>query len=448
MRRRTALLAATGLAAAIGAGSLLGGVLTESRQVGASRVSLVQWRPGPALAERAVSGVPGAGTAASVADLETLVRAEPRNADALGVLGLAYQLRWRETGDASYLPRARAALTRALAARPADPTATLGLGSLALTQHEFVRALELGRTARRLSPYSAKPLGVVGDALVELGRYPDAFRAFERMVALKPNLASYARIAYARELTGDREGAIAAMRLALDAAGGAPEPTAWTLVELAKLELGSGRLLDAERSARAALYSLPGYVFAREQLARVQAARGRLRAAIAQASRAAEATPLPQLVALHADLLARAGRHAEARRQRMTVNVIERLLQANGVRVDLESTVYRADQRMSPLATVRLARSARAARPSIYGDDALGWALARAGRCREALPWLRRSLRLGTRDALLFFHRGYAEGCAGNRDARRAWYRKALDLSPAFSVRWAPVAQAALRGGQ
>ena len=42
------------------------------------------------------------------------------------------------------------------------------------------------------------------------------------MNALKPNLASYARIAYARELTGDRQGAMAAMRLAVDAASGEP----------------------------------------------------------------------------------------------------------------------------------------------------------------------------------------------------------------------------------
>nr|MBA3401325.1 hypothetical protein [Actinomycetota bacterium] len=46
---------------------------------------------------------------------------------------------------------------------------------------------------------------------------------------------------------------------------------------------------------------------------------------------------------------------------------------------------------------------------------------------------------------LLYFHRGYAEGCAGNRDAMRAWYERALALNPEFSIRWAPVARAALR---
>ena len=98
-----------------------------------------------------------------------------------------------------------------------------------------------------------------------------------------------------------------------------------------------------------------------------------------------------------------------------------------------------------PAETVRLARRARAARPSIYGDDALAWALARAGRCAEARPLAERALRLGTKDPLLYFHRGYAEGCAGDRAAMRGWYARALERNPGFSVRWAPFARAVIR---
>ena len=147
---------------------------------------------------------------------------------------------------------------------------------------------------------------------------------------------------------------------------------------------------------------------------------------------------------LLADLLDRAGRPAEAHRQRATVAVIDRVLAASGVQVDLESAVSRADSLIRPRETVELARRARAARPSIYGDDALAWALARAGRCHAAVPLARRALRLGTEDGLLFFHLGYAEGCAGNRSAMREAYARALEVNPAFSVRWSPVARRAL----
>jgi tetratricopeptide (TPR) repeat protein len=400
-----------------------------------------------ALAERALAGAAGGVGASALASLEERARAQPRDARLLTQLGFVYQLRWRETADPSYLPRSEAALRRALRFGVEDADAVLGLGSLALIQHEFREALRRGRQAQKLLPGSSRPYGVIGDALVELGRYDEAFAAFERMISLRPSLASYARIAYARELTGDREGAVAALRLARDAAVGQPEPTAWANVELAKLELALGRMRAARAHARAALRILPGYPSARVELARIDAAAGRLDAAVAGARRAVEALPTSGALALLADLLERDGQAGAARRERATIAVVDRLLEANGVQVDLESAVLRADARVRPEHTIELARRARAARPSIYGDDALAWALARAGHCDEAVPLARHALRLGTKDGLLWFHLGYAQGCAGDEEAMREAYRRALALNPEFSVRWAPVARAALRDG-
>ncbi len=439
MRHRTKLLVGGAVAIVLLAGGLLGGVLAESPSAGSTAVDSSQ-----AISESALSGIVQGGSEATIARLEAALVSAPRNTEALASLGLAYQVRWRETGDAGFLPRSEAALTKALRTNPDDPTATLGLGNLALLQHEFRQALVIGRRAHKLAPFAARPYGVIGDAQIELGRYDAAFATFEKMVSVRPTLASYARIAYARELTGDREGAIAAMELALDAAGGQPEATAWSHVEIGKLELGRGRFETAERRFRAALAIDPGYVYAFEQMARVEAAQGRLTPAIAYARRASDAIPLPQFVALLGDLLERRGDVGAARRQQATVGAIDKLLAANGVRVDLESAVHRADHRIAPTQTVALARKARADRPSVYGDDALGWALARAGRCGEAVQWSQRSLRLGTQDALLFFHRGYAAGCAGDKAGMRTWYQRALALNPHFSVRFAPLARKAL----
>jgi Flp pilus assembly protein TadD len=70
----------------------------------------------------------------------------------------------------------------------------------------------------------------------------------------------------------------------------------------------------------------------------------------------------------------------------------------------------------------------------------LAWANERNGRCLEARRWSEQALALGTQDATMFFHRGMIERCLG-RDATAAdWFRRALDLDPAFSVHWAPVA--------
>jgi len=439
VRRRTKLLVGGATAVAIALGGLLGGVFARPPSPASSAVRA------QTLAERTPGATAGGDTEATVLDLEARVRATPKDPDLLTQLGFAYQLRWRETADASFLPLAQRALDRALAVRQNDPNAVLGLASLALIRHQFRQALGYGLRSRRLLPGSSRPYGAIGDALVELGRYRQAFAAFNRMAALRPSLASYARVAYARELTGNLRGARAAMQLAFDAAGGDPEPTAWSLVELAKLELLLGHAATADREVHQALRVFPGYPSGLTELALVDVAEGRLGPAVAAARRSANVVPTLQAVSLLGALLDRAGRPVEARRQRATVAVIEQLLRANGVRVDLESAVYQADYGIRPTETVALARRARAARPSIYGDDALGWALARAGRCTQSLLYAHRALRLGTKDPNLVFHLGYAEGCAGDPGARRSEYRRALALNPEFSVRWAPVARAALR---
>jgi tetratricopeptide (TPR) repeat protein len=418
-------------------GSLFGGLLWDGGGAVRDRAPAVSTA---VAADRVLAGIATAG-GTDLRRLERAVREDPTDARALLLLGYAYQQRWRETADASTLPRSEAALRRAWRLDRGDALAVTGLGSLALIRHDFRGALALGRRAQRLAPSSARTYGVVGDALIELGRYEEAFRAFERMVALRPSVASYARIAYARELLGDLRGARQAMQLAADAAYGQREPAAWANVELAKLDLRSARVARAERHLRYAERLLPGYVYASEQLARVEAARGNVSRAIRHARRAADAVPLPQFVALLAELYDRAGRGRAAREQVATVRAIDRVLTANGVRTDVEAAVFDADHRVGASTLVARARAARAARPSILGDDALAWALARTGRCDEARRWSDRSLRLGTRDALLFFHRAEIERCAGNHLAARGWARKALALDPAFSVRWAPVAR-------
>jgi len=136
-----------------------------------------------------------------------------------------------------------------------------------------------------------------------------------------------------------------------------------------------------------------------------------------------------------------AGNERQAGRQYALIGVIQRLLVANGVKTDLETALFDIDHAIGMRHALALARLAHADRPSIDGDDVLGWALARNGRCAEALPWSRRALRLGTQDALKFFHRGAIERCLGHGDTARAWLRRALALNPHFSLLWAPVAR-------
>jgi len=436
---RSRLIVLVTVAALAAAVTLLGGAFRGSHSPAAQAAS-------PAGAARALTdaGLAVGDTAALVSQLQDRLRADPRDARGYALLGLAYQQRARETGDPTYYPRSERALRRALRLAPADAVSVGGLGSLALSRHRFREALALGRRALRFAPGSARTYGVIGDSLVELGRYDEAFRAFDTMAQLRPSLAAYARVSYARELLGRPQDAIAAMRLAVEAAANQPEATAWARVQLGKLYWSTGQLGPAAREYRSALAAFPGYAYAFDALAQVEAARGHTRRAIGLETRAVDAIPLPQFVGLLGDLYGAHGQRAQARRQYALIGVIQRLLVANGVRTDLETALFDVDHGIRLRHAVALARAARADRPSIDGDDVLAWALARNGRCGEAAAYSRRALRLGTQDALKLFHRGMIERCLGNRPAGDAFLRRALTLNPHFSVLWSPVARRAL----
>jgi tetratricopeptide (TPR) repeat protein len=422
--------AAAGLTAAA---LTLGGVLHESSSPAAATP-----------ASPAVQAAP-ADTAGTITQLQTKLRSNPDDVSALDSLGLAYQQRARETGDPTYYTKSGEALHKALALTPRDLIATSGLGSLALSRHRFGSALVLGRRARAISPTTARNYGVIGDALVELGRYHAAFETFDTMAAMQPGLSSYARVAHARQLLGDVPGAVAAMGLAADAAQGQGEAEAWTHVQLGLIYLSVGKYRAAATEDRQALYVFPDYALALDALARAEAGLGRYSAALRHEQEAVNRIPLPQYVATLGDLYAVTGRPGLARKQYELIGVIQRLLVANGVKTDLETALFNVDHGIRLHASLALARLAWRERPSIDGDDVLAWALERTGHCGEALRFSKRALRLGTLDALKYFHRGMIEGCLGQRAAQRAWLRRALRLSPEFSVLWAPVARRALR---
>jgi tetratricopeptide (TPR) repeat protein len=402
--------------------------------------------PPPAgAADRFQAGFALGDTSALVASMQQELRSHPRDAHAWALLGLAYQQRAREVADPSYYTKSEGALRRALRLTPNDLVATSGLASLALSRHRFREALGLARQAHALSPTTAQTYGLLGDAELELGRYRQAFADFDRLARLKPSLAAYSRVSYARELLGHPAAAIEAMWQALDAATGEAEPTAWTRVQLGKLYWSTGRLGAAAAQYRAALAVFPGYVHALDALAQVEGARGRLGRAIALERRAVAETPLPQFVGYLGDLYAAAGRPALARRQYALIDVIGRLFVANGVKTDLETALFRADHGIRLRETLDLARLARNERPSIDGDDVLAWTLERNGRCGEALRYSKLALRLGTKDALKLFHRGMIERCLGRTADGDRFLRQALALNPHFSLLWAPVARKALR---
>jgi len=326
-------------------------------------------------------------------------------------LGSSYLERARATGDPGFYSRAARAFSAALRRDPSSVDGLVGAGTLAGFRHDFREQLRLGMEARRVAPELARPLTVVADAQVELGRYGDAARTIQRLVDLKPSLPAYARVSYYRELHGDVNGAIEAMRFAVSA-GGSPESAAYVETLLGDLELSRGELAAARTAYREALRDSSSFPQALTGLARIDAAGGDLRRAAARLRRSTDRLPLTSALVLLSEVERAAGRRRAARADLAAARVQHRLLGRHGTLPDAEAVLFEANHGSPPRA-VRLGRRVWRAAPSIRSVDALGWALTRSGRPRLGLVWARRALRTASRDPLFRLHAGVAARGAG-----------------------------------
>ena len=189
------------------------------------------------------------------------------------------------------------------------------LATALLSQHRFDEAIREAERCLQMQPGDAVPLGIIGDARLELGDRPAAFATFERMARLRPDAASYARVAYARELTGDTDGAIRLMTMALEATSpNDAEALAWHRSQLGALRFAAGLLDEAARDFDHASYLFPGYPLAVEGQARVAHARGQHRAALALLEPLNAGTSSASALSLTASVLRALGRPDEAER--------------------------------------------------------------------------------------------------------------------------------------
>ena len=425
---------------------LFGGVLSRRPHANPLAVLAANAGVSPEQAEigRLFVGFSSGNTAGVVHRLERRVARLPHDGDALAVLALAYQQRARETGDPVYYRLSDAALHRASAAGGPLPLIVQGEAALANTRHRFGDGLRLARRSIGLDPENGSAYGALGDALLNLGRYRQAFKVYDRMALKAPGIASFSRVANARELIGRPKAAVAADELALEADATIPEQIAWTMTQIGNVNFNMGRLGPAANAYRRALRRFPGYVHAEAGLARVEASEGHYREAIPRLRRAVSVLPIPAYVIWLGDILHLSGRQAAARREYALVGAIEKLFAANGVRTELQTAVFDLDHDRNVADALARARAAFESAPSIYAEDALAWGLYQSGRCREARTHSARALRLGTRDALLVFHRAMIERCLASASAR-SWFRRALAINPHFSFLWAPLARTELR---
>lgn len=407
--------------------------------VGAIALSPLNKDPGAAKDSRPGTSSPRGSIAALREDLRRL----PENPVGWAQLGMAYVQQGRTTADPALYAKAEAALRRSLKVQPRDNyQAETGMGALAAARHDFATALTWGRRAATTNPSNAAAQGVLADAYTQLGRYEESYRAVQRMTDLRPDTSSLARASYTWELRGDVPQARALMKRALNDAA-SPSDQAFARLHLATLAQESGDADTALREAESGLRRAKDDAPLLEARARAHAALGHDRQAVADYTTAVAIAPLPQYVLGLGELQQSLGRDAEARAQYGVLRAQEQVRRAGDAPADTDAILFEADHGDAARA-VTMARTAVEVRPFIAVQDAYAWALHRAGRDAEALPYADRALSLGTRSALFHYHRAMIREALGDTAAARKDLERALAVDPRFHPLHGPRAGAAL----
>jgi tetratricopeptide (TPR) repeat protein len=375
---------------------------------------------------------------------QRMLRRNPRDGRAYFRLGDAYVQKARASGDAAYFERAEEALQRALAIEPQYADAARHLAFVLYSRHDFAGAAREAQRALAINERDAHAWGVLGDAFLEVGRYDEAKRAYERMLALSEDLHALGRRAGLRSVLGDPKGAIDDLTRAIaegQMAGRPRESVAWAQWQLGNEYFAVGDLTSAEASYARALTTLPDYYRATAGLAQVRAAQKQFEAAIELYRRSLAVIPLPETAAALGDLYALLGRPQEASRQYALVEYVGRLDRLNKVLYSRELALFYANHDLKLDEAVALARAELEARQDIYAHDVLAWILHKRGRHGEARASIEAALRLGTQDARLFYHAGMIHAALGETDAARTYLRRAVALNPHFDLLQAPQAE-------
>ncbi len=380
----------------------------------------------------------------AIAGLERRIEQQPTNLKSRLELASAYLQRARETGDPALYSLADRTLASALKIDPTSADVIAMQGTVALARHDFALALKLGRQALATDDERARFYGVVADAQIELGDYDGALESLQQMVNRKPDFASFSRVAYARELYGDTEGAIEAMQSAIEAGSSAPENVAWANVQIGNAYLSLNNERSASTAYDASLRAYPDYAGALAGQARIAAANGDFAKAVPLYQRAFERIPLAEYAIALGDVYQQMGDSQKATRQYDLVQAIDKLQTSNGVNTDMEIALFMVDHGIDPAGSLEKARKAFAVRPSIHAADVLAWALYQQGKTAEALGYSKQALRLGTRDPLMLFHAGMIAKANGDARSGELYLEQAVRLNPNFSLLYAKQAATAL----
>ncbi len=376
----------------------------------------------------------------TAADLMKTVRINPEDVKANIALATLYIQEGRITGDYMYYDAAAMKYVNDVLKIDSKNFTALSLKSLIqLSQHHFSEGLETAKEAQKINPHNAFIYGIMVDGYVEMGNYEEAVINSDKMVSIRPDIRSYSRISYLREIHGDYPGAIEAMKMAVDAGPAGDETTAWARVQLGQLFEYSGDLPAAEMHYTIALENRSGYAYALAGLARIATSKKDYAKAITFYEKASKAVVdyafKDELVYLYRITGDRIKADAVA-------SEIINTMRMNAEAGNNDETLGHYSDRELAYAYLKINNTKKAMehalaeynrRPdNIDVNEALAWVHYKRGAYDKALPYIKTALRTGSKNPVLLSRAGLILKKTSDKASAKKHLEEALKNQPHF----------------
>jgi tetratricopeptide (TPR) repeat protein len=357
-------------------------------------------------------------------------------------LASVYITEGRVTGNNGYYSGAALKmLDKVINSKPEDSNIlfeSLSLKSAVLLNlHQFKEALAVAEEGRKLNAYNAGIYGALVDANVEMGNYGDAVKDCDQMLTIRPDLRSYSRASYLRQIYGDNKGAIDAMRMAVESGVPGMETTEWSRVNWGNLYLNTGQLDTARMIYETALSYRPGYAPAEMGLAKVYAAQKKYDDAVTHAKNAIRVLSEAPYVAYLGELYMMMGDKDKA----MDVNKdVVRLLEENEKQQNEGTLAKHNGNRELALAYLNVNEYDKALeyagidykmRPNnIDANDLMSWIYYKKGNYTEAKKYSSVVFQTKIKNADMLYKSGLIYAAAGDPTTAAKFKKDAMSVSP------------------
>lgn len=314
--------------------------------------------------------------------------------------------------------------------------------------HRFNEAAELARTSIKLHPRKMAFVGLLGDALIELGDLVGAEEAFAKMAAAEPPgtpgfsvLNRQARLARARGRVKEyRE--LVAQALETDANNPSTDGRWWCHMALAESLFASGMVDEVESHLAAAEALQPGHWRCAERLAELRASQGKDAEAVAMVEKLIASTSRPEMYQALGDWHAwnRRKEPAAVAYEKARVGYLDSITRGEvlyvhhltGFYADLPTDAAPGANPSPADEAIRWARKDLELRQTAGAVMALAWALHQKGQYPEAAAEAGKALAKGVWDVHHLHQAALIHFSAGQITTGQQLLRQCAELNPHF----------------